>query len=348
MFGHSSNANHTCPVVAKTDPVQSSMADGFSFHDLSVIVSGACTGFACLLSFYLIMRHATHFSIPREQKQIIRVVFTIPVLAIVSFLSVVAKDAAIYLNPIEGLYEAFAFASLFTLLAEFVHEDDYARESLFAKKGKNYTAITIGVFQFPVVMVVVFLATEIAEATGTYCAASNKIYFAHIWTTLFTIVSIAIAVLSVFRFYRASKVEIRHRHPVSKFALFKCIIFLNLTQTAIFSLLSSSSKINPTNYITYNDLTVAVPGMLVCAEMVIFSLGFLYVYRVSEYANKPVGEINTVPLGQGGYNGGFLGINALFQAINIVDLLRGIFSVPGKLANRGRSGAPVSEWSARG
>jgi hypothetical protein len=293
------------------------------------------------------MRHATHFSIPREQKQIIRVIFTIPVFAIVSFLSVVADDAAIYLNPIKNVYEAFAFASLFMLLAEFVHEDDYARESLFAKKGKNYTAMIIGVFQFPAVMVVIFFATEITEATGTYCATSNKIYFAHIWITIITIASTVMAVMSIFRFYKASKAEIGHRHPLSKFASFKGIVFLNVIQTAIFSFLSSSNDIHPTNHITYNDLTVAVPGMLVCAEMVIFSLSFLYVYRVREYASKTVGDINAVPLGQGGYKGGFLGISALIQAINIVDLLRGIFSVPGKLANRGRSGAPVSEWSAR-
>ena len=71
--------------------------------------------------------------------RIIRIVFTVPVFAIVSFLSIVFEDAAIYLYPIENLYEAFAFVSLFMLLAEFVHEDDYARESFFANKGKNYT-----------------------------------------------------------------------------------------------------------------------------------------------------------------------------------------------------------------
>lgn len=342
MFGHSSNANHTCPVVAKTDSVRSPIANGLSFHDLSIIVSGACTGIACLLSFYLIMRHATHFSIPREQKQIIRIVFTVPVIAIVSFLSIVFEDAAIYLYQIENLYEAFAFVSLFMLLAEFVHEDDYARESFFANKGKNYTAIFIGVFQFPAVMVVVFLAAEIAEATGTYCVVSNEIYFAHVWTTLITGISIVIALLSVFRFYRTSKAEIRHRRPLCKFGSFKGIIVLNATQTTMFSFISSFS-INSTNHITYKDLTITVPGMLFCAEMVIFSISFLYIYRVSDYASKTVGEINAIPLEQGDYKGGFLGINALFQAINIVDILRCIFSIPGKLANKGRSGAPVSE-----
>jgi len=56
--------------------------------------------------------------------------------------------------------------------------------------------------------------------------------------------------------------------------------------------------------------------------MVLFTLAFLYVYRVREYEFKKGAA--AVPLGHGGYSGGFLGLGAILQALNISDLIAGI------------------------
>lgn len=56
--------------------------------------------------------------------------------------------------------------------------------------------------------------------------------------------------------------------------------------------------------------------------MVLFTFAFLYVYRVREYEFKKGAA--AVPLGHGGYSGGFLGFGAIFQALNIADLVSGI------------------------
>jgi len=76
--------------------------------------------------------------------------------------------------------------------------------------------------------------------------------------------------------------------------------------------------------------------------MVIFSLAFLYVFRTQDYYYKT--GASAVPLGSGGYQGGFLGIKAIFQALNIIDIIRGIFSIPmgGK---KGASAPPNKAWS---
>lgn len=39
------------------------------FHDLAVIIAAGTALIAILLSFYLIMMHATHYTMPFEQKQ---------------------------------------------------------------------------------------------------------------------------------------------------------------------------------------------------------------------------------------------------------------------------------------
>jgi len=53
----------------------------------------------------------------------------IPVFTACSLLSVAFNDAALYIKPIDDLYEAFALASFFLLLCAFVEENDVERQA---------------------------------------------------------------------------------------------------------------------------------------------------------------------------------------------------------------------------
>ncbi|KAG4421053.1 hypothetical protein IFR04_005816 [Cadophora malorum] len=341
-----STHNHTCPTPQYTDVEQVSIVGNITFHQLIVIISGASLAFSCLVSFFLIFRHATHYSIPKEQKQIIRIVFMIPVFTACSLLSVAFNDAALYIKPIDDLYEAFALASFFLLLCAFVEENDVERQAFFTASGttKHFMAATFGAFQFPVVMLILLVVTEVTEATGVYCATSNKPYFAHIWVTVITLLSTIIAIMSILKFYKALKPRINHRKPLSKLVAFKGIVFLNFIQNAIFSFLQSSNDLKPTKHYTFHDLSVGIPNLLLSLEMVIFSILFLYIYRTGEYCFKKGAA--AVPLGHGGYQGGLLGLRAYGDALNITDVLRGIASVPVAFSSRESGGNNQEQWPA--
>ncbi|PMD33849.1 DUF300-domain-containing protein [Hyaloscypha variabilis F] len=344
---NSSSSNHICPNVSVTDPVQVPFVGNLSFHHFIVIISGTCMAFSCLLSFYLIFRHATHYSLPKEQRQVIRIIFTIPVFAIMAFLSVAFNDAAIYIKPIEDLYEAFALAGFFLLLCAFVEESDEERQTYFTTSGTTqpYLAATVGAFQFPVVMLILLVVTEITQAIGTYCATSNKLYFAHIWVTIITLISTAVAIMSIIRFYKAQKPVISGRKPLPKLIAFKGIVFLNFIQNAIFSFLTSSNDLKPTTKLTFKDLSIGIPNLILSLEMVIFSLLFLYVYRTKEYYFKH--GATAVPLGHGGYQGGLLGIRAYGEALNIFDILLGVISVPRAFAEKRNASLGAQKVRAR-
>jgi len=49
-------------------------------------------------------------------------IFIIPVFAVMSFLSIAFNDAAIYIEPLESLYESFALSAFFLLLLAFIAE----------------------------------------------------------------------------------------------------------------------------------------------------------------------------------------------------------------------------------
>lgn len=208
-----------------------------SFHDVALIFGGACLVIANLGSFFLIMKHATHYSLPKEQKQVMRIIFTIPVFAVISFLSICFEDAAIYIEPIRDVWEAFALVAFFLLMCAFVMEDDEERRAFFATSGLSqaYTSAATACFQFPIVQIVVALATAATQAIGIYCGTSNKLYFAHIWLTIIKGASTAFAVMGILKFYKPLKPQIKHRGVISKLVAFKGIVFLNFIQTVSLS-----------------------------------------------------------------------------------------------------------------
>ena len=119
-----------------------------TFHHFGLILSAVFGLIAVLLSWWLIFKHATHYLKPWEQKQyvrkpqsmeaptdhvysIIRVLFMVPIYAIVSFLSYLFYRHAIYFEVIRDCYEAFAIASFFALLCHYIAPDLHNQKDYF-------------------------------------------------------------------------------------------------------------------------------------------------------------------------------------------------------------------------
>ncbi|TGO36882.1 hypothetical protein BHYA_0112g00210 [Botrytis hyacinthi] len=243
---------------------------------------------------------------PNTPTRIIRIIFMIPVFAIISFLCIYFEEASAYISPINELYEAFAFAAFFQLLYTYVLEETHAQS--FSGEASQLPPIrktAIQIFQFPAIMFIVFLIEEISEAKGTYCKTEIKIYFTRIWCIILRIGSTIIAILALLLFYKSTKFLTATRKPLHKLIAFKGIVFLNFFQSTVFSFLSS--RLSPTNKLTTRDLTSGIPNLLISLEMVIFSILFLKFYAVGEYAKRTET-----------YQGGFMGIKAIAGAANFI------------------------------
>ena len=105
------------------------------------------------------------------------------------------------------------------------------------------------------------------------------------------------------------------------------------TNQAIFNYLTSSGKIHANDHLSFLDFTVGLQSLIVCTEMVVISILFQFAYPIRPYLWK---HQAANPAGRGGsntdYSGGFLGVKAIFGALNISDLLRKIIAAPAKLA----------------
>ena len=126
--------NGTCPLpkdeadlLLSAEPIVGSL----TFQHIILIIAVACAGATTVLSLWLIIKHLHRYTRPKEQRQVIRIIFTPVVFAVLSAFAILDYDAAIYIIPLRDLYEAFALASLFLLFIEYVAPDEATRDTYF-------------------------------------------------------------------------------------------------------------------------------------------------------------------------------------------------------------------------
>lgn len=81
-------SNGTCPIHIKPEDPIKLWQDGqlhFSAHVVGWIVSGFFTLIAVSVSMYLIFKHLSHYTMPSQQRHIVRMLFAPIVYAIVSW-----------------------------------------------------------------------------------------------------------------------------------------------------------------------------------------------------------------------------------------------------------------------
>ena len=105
--------------------------DSVTFHDIGLLISAIAGGIAIIISMYLIFQHALHYSRPWEQKHIIRILFMVPIYALVSFLSYYYYLHTIYWQVLRDCYEAFAIASFFTLMCNYIASSLHDQKQFF-------------------------------------------------------------------------------------------------------------------------------------------------------------------------------------------------------------------------
>ncbi|KAG9715417.1 DUF300-domain-containing protein, partial [Aureobasidium melanogenum] len=221
---------------------------------------------------------------------------------------------SIYFEVLRDCYEAFAIASFFTLLCNYIapnlHEQkDYFRQvtpinwfwGVFGLQkctgGKDkgilriprsgltwFNVVWLSVFQYCFVRVLFTIVSVITQALNRYCEASLNPAFAHIWVMVFEGASVTIAMFMLIQFYLQLKADLAEHRPFLSVLCIKLVIFFSFWQSLIISFLSSSNgPLQPTKKISYPDIKVGIPSMLLCVEMAIFAVMHLFAFPWREY-----------------------------------------------------------------
>jgi hypothetical protein len=160
------------------------------------------------------------------------------------------------------------------------------------------------VLQYFPIAIIVWVATAISLAVGTYCSASN----AHVWLQVIKITSTIFAVLACFRFYKLKKSQLAPHKVMLKFLAFKGIIGLNALQVFIIGILVGNGTIKPSEHMTYHDVKTALPSLILACEMPLFALLLIFAFPVGVYKAE-------------GCSPAAGPLSAMAQAFNITDLM---------------------------
>lgn len=136
-----SATSHICPAENLNGPAIIPIIGRYTFHEVATIVAGACALFSAIICGFIIAGHATNYSFPVQQRQIIRIVLLIPWVALFSFLIVLEEKAGVYLVESLDFGCAIALSAFLLLMCDFVltHPDGF--DDLFGAGARSRGAL---------------------------------------------------------------------------------------------------------------------------------------------------------------------------------------------------------------
>ncbi|EAS30589.2 uncharacterized protein CIMG_06068 [Coccidioides immitis RS] len=331
---------------------------GITFHQLGLIISATFSLIAVLVSVYLVFQHAVHYLRPQEQRHIIRILFMVPIYAVVSFLSFYHYRHTVYFQVLRDCYEAFAISAFFSLMCHYIADDLHKQKEYFRgivpkpwywpldwfqkccggergiwrtpRSGLTwFNIIWTGVFQYCFIRVAMTIVAVVTQKFHVYCAESLSPAFAHLWVMVIEVICVTVAMYCLIQFYIQLKEDLTPHSPFMKILAIKLVIFLSFWQEITISFLTSSGAIKTSSQMGLPDIKLGIPSTLLCVEMAAFAILHLWAFPWKQYSlinskhtNAPEDDFDAPRMES--YQGGFLGIKALIDAFNPWDLIKAI------------------------
>ncbi|KAJ6625597.1 organic solute transporter Ostalpha-domain-containing protein [Mycena sp. CBHHK59/15] len=303
----------TCPSDNSAQVDQSSFwsTPGLNWdaHRIGWAIAGGCTAATVLISFFSVLLHCRNYTNPRQQRQIIRILYMPPVYAVISFLSYRFFRDYTYYSLIEVVYEALTISAFLLLLIEYVADSatGHNPENAIARKEKRrllvpfccwryrptkaYFMYTVkwAVLQYVIFRPAVSIAGIVCQALNVLCESEGfNVKYANVYLEAVDFVSISVALYGLLLFYSLTKEELAGRRPLSKFLSIKLIVMFTWYQSFVFSALADR-VLHGTKYWTTTNIANGLNALAICIEMIFFSAGMMWAFTFKEY-KRPKGS----------------------------------------------------------
>ncbi|GMI79411.1 hypothetical protein like AT3G05940 [Hibiscus trionum] len=275
------------------------MGDAFSIY--LDILAFFCTAGAIWLAIIHIYRHLLNYTEPIFQRYIVRIIFMVPIYALMSFLSLVAPRSSIYFNSIRECYEAWVIYNFLSLCLAWVGGPGAVVLSLTGRvlkpswflmtcclspvplDGRFIRRCKQGCLQFVILKPILVVVTLVLYAKGKYEDGNFSPSQAYLYLTIIYTISYTCALYALVLFYMACKDLLKPFNPVPKFIIIKSVVFLTYWQGVLVFLAAKSG------FIKGAEEAAQFQNFLICVEMLIAAVGHLYAFPYKEYAGANIG-----------------------------------------------------------
>ncbi|TBU60568.1 organic solute transporter Ostalpha-domain-containing protein [Dichomitus squalens] len=293
-------------------------------HHIGWIVSSVLTLVAMGVSFWLIGKHVRNYTNKYEQRYIVRILFMVPLYAVVSTASYFWWNHSTPLLLIRDCYESTVLTAFFYLLLLYISPDVNVQKEVFRKNGLSrqndkergrrgepvqkwvmplgfvhwkpedglyfLQLMKWGVLQYCVVRPGTTLAAVILDYVGLYCEDSWSLGWGHIWITIVVSLSVTIAMYCLLQLYMVVKVELAPQKPLLKLFAIKAVVFLTFWQATALSALTLFGLVKDTPYMTADNINIGLGALLETFEMAVFAC-----LHIKAFSYKPYVTGDTTP-----------------------------------------------------
>ncbi|GLB37386.1 putative organic solute transporter Ostalpha [Lyophyllum shimeji] len=294
----------------------------FQAYHVGWIIAGFFAMVATGVSFWLVDKHLQWYTNKREQRYIVRILFMVPIYALVSFASFLFWNHATILVLIRDGYESTVLTAFFYLLLMYLSHDPEEQKSIFLKAGLSREAdrqarktgevkkwvfplgfikwkphdglyflqlMKWGVLQYCVIRPTTTLAAVILDYMGLYCEESWALGWGHVYITIIVSLSVTIAMYCLIQLYVSVADYLAPHRALLKLFAIKAVVFLTFWQATFLSVLSMFGVVKDTKYMTAADINIGIGAVLETVEMTLFA--FLHIraftYRIYRPFNSP-------------------------------------------------------------
>lgn len=276
------------------------------------VLSGIFVWAALLITCHQIYSHLRSYTVPNEQRYIIRILFIVPIYAFDSWLSLlfISNDQYyVYFDSIRDCYEAFVIYNFLSLSFEYLGGESAIMAEIRGKPilsscmygtcclaGVSYSIGFLrfckqATLQFCVVKPIMAVITIFLQAFGKYHDGDFNVNGGYLYITIIYNFSVSLALYALFLFYSATSDLLRPFEPVLKFLTIKSVIFLSFWQGMILAILERCGVIPEALIIDGNEVgagTVAAgwQNFIICIEMFFAAIAFRYAYTYDVYQQK--------------------------------------------------------------
>lgn len=266
------------------------------------------SGFSALLSMHftiqLLSQHLFYWKNPKEQKAIIMIIIMAPLYAIDSFVGLLdirgSKEFFMFLDSVKECYEAVAIAKFLALMYSYLNisisknivpDEIKGKEihhsfpmTLFQPRTARLDHRTLKLlkhwtWQFVIIRPACSILMIMLQILGLYPSWLS-------WTfTIILNISFSVAMYSLVVFYHVFSKELQPHRPLSKFICIKGIVFFSFWQGLVVKILVALGVIKSHHFwLDVEHLQEAIQNVLICVEMVFFSVMQQYAYHVGPYS----------------------------------------------------------------
>ncbi|XP_061370994.1 uncharacterized protein LOC133313613 [Gastrolobium bilobum] len=265
------------------------------------IIAFFCTSGAVTLALLHIYKHLQNYTEPTYQRFIVRIVFMVPVYALMSFLSLVLPGSSIYFNSIREVYEAWVIYNFLSLCLAWVGGPGAVVISLSGRvlkpswflmtcclppiplDGRFIRKCKQGCLQFVILKPILVAVTLILYAKGKYKDGNFSPKQSYLYLTIIYTFSYTMALYALALFYLACKDLLYPFNPVPKFIIIKSVVFLTYWQGVLVFLAAKSE------FVKDADEAALLQNFIICVEMLIAAVGHFYAFPYKDYAGANIG-----------------------------------------------------------